>query len=156
MRQDTILHFHAHTKTLDKRRGLFDQDLNKEISATMIASKSGMCLQGAVGRFALAAMIVASNTIAPSLSAVVVPDRLQLSPTLQSHPMGNIRLRALDLSTNPVKESSESLLLSDVAQNQSGSIGSVAFVVRRPGCSLCREHGLQVNGDSMVFYRSGM
>lgn len=72
--------------------------------------------------------------------------RLQLGQSLRSYPaLGDVRLRSLDLSTIPVTESSEPIALKDVAIGHSGSVGSIAFVVRRPGCSLCREHGLQLS-----------
>jgi hypothetical protein len=85
---------------------------------------------------AAAVVVISSAFVSSSRSAAMltgVPDRLQPSQSLKTYPVGDIRLRALDLSTIPVKESVELLSISQVARNQAGSVGSVAFVVRRPG-----------------------
>jgi hypothetical protein len=78
----------------------------------------------------LAAGAVASVGAAPSAE---VPDRLRLGPALQSYPWSDVVLREVDVSTNPVTESADSKLLPSVAAGHSGTVGSVAFVVRRPG-----------------------
>jgi hypothetical protein len=74
-----------------------------------------------------------------------VPDRLQLTPDLKAYPIQDVALREIDASQGaPVKEAGTSVRLEDVAKSHSGTVGSVAFVVRRPGCQLCREHGQHV------------
>jgi hypothetical protein len=76
---------------------------------------------------------VIAATTASAAAQAEVPDRLQLSPALRSYPWSNVRLREIDVGTNPVTESVESMRLQSVAESHSGTIGSVAFVVRRPG-----------------------
>jgi hypothetical protein len=50
-----------------------------------------------------------------------------------AYPWEDVALREVDVSANPVTESAESLRLPSVAVRHSGTVGSVAFVVRRPG-----------------------
>jgi predicted RNA-binding protein with TRAM domain len=74
-----------------------------------------------------------------------VPDRLRLTPDLEAYPIRDVALREIDATQGaPVKEAETSVRLEDVAKSHSGTVGSVAFVVRRPGCQLCREHGQHV------------
>jgi hypothetical protein len=74
-----------------------------------------------------------------------VPERLTLTPDLEAYPIRDVALREIDATQGaPVKEAGTSVRLEDVAKSHSGTVGSVAFVVRRPGCQLCREHGQHV------------
>ena len=50
----------------------------------------------------------------------------------------------LDGETNIVQEKDLLLKGNEVVQRNMGKYGSIAFIVRRPGWVLCREHGQQL------------
>jgi hypothetical protein len=85
-----------------------------------------------------------------------VPERLRLKPELEAYPVKDVSLREIDASAGvPVKEANEAVRLEDVARSHSGTVGSLAFVVRRPGCQLCREHGQHVRCATSIIGTSG-
>jgi hypothetical protein len=99
----------------------------------------------------LSTSVAAEEADVAAATAIVqedVPERLRLKPELEAYPVKDVSLREIDASAGaPVKEAGESVRLEDVAASHSGTVGSVAFVVRRPGCQLCREHGQHVRQD---------
>lgn len=87
------------------------------------------------------------STAAVSSLATVPMSRMQLTDTLRASLPGlySVPLRPLQFRDDGlVTEESPSRTFQQVAISCSGSIGSVVFVVRRPGCFWCREHGLQL------------
>jgi hypothetical protein len=86
------------------------------------------------------AWMTTSNTVAMQ---VVLPERMMPSSTMKSMNWKDATLIPIDLTIG-VQEQSPSLSGDQVLAKEGGSIGSIAFVVRRPGWVLCREHGLQL------------
>lgn len=70
-----------------------------------------------------------------STTTNVVSDRLQLSLSLRDSlpDLYSSALRPVEFQIGAVAEASQSMTLQQVATKHSGSAGSIAFVVRRPG-----------------------
>jgi hypothetical protein len=86
-------------------------------------------------RVALAATVLLSHSLA-ARSMVTVPTRMELSSSLRvalPSLLDDTHLTKLDLLLGSVKEEETSVTLRQAAKQQSGTVGSVCFVVRRPG-----------------------
>lgn len=83
-----------------------------------------------------------------------IPSRMILSTKMEAAQslLSKALLTALDINDGAITPSSSPQSLSQILPQQTGSSGSICFVVRRPGWVLCREHGRQLtnlaNDDS--------
>jgi AhpC/TSA antioxidant enzyme len=107
-------------------------------------------------------MIIAFSTLSMSMiaiataaAAMVVPNRMMLSPSflaslpdLYSTPMKLLSIDTVPVENNPlqviVKENKDISTTFREAAAIHTKDASIVFVVRRPGCVLCREHGQQL------------
>jgi len=114
----TLLHFRKRKKKSPAKRIRMNL-LCKIIPVVVLATSSG-------GRGAALAMSTSTN---------VVSNRMQLSPSLRDSlpDLYSSALRPVKFQIGAVAEASESITLQQVATKHSGSVGSIAFVVRRPG-----------------------
>jgi len=89
--------------------------------------------------------VVATRTFAMSVASV--PPSMQLTESLQTNlpRVHDSDLVALDFTPVGVREGAGSSKFRRVAVDHSKARGSIAFVARRPGWVLCREHGQQLS-----------
>ena len=95
----------------------------------------------------MAGAAAAAATLIGSSSAVAVLDSMRLTPTMASTDFSKIPLIPLEFTVG-VQEG-ELLMARDAILKHTGQAGSIVFVVRRPGCVLCREHGQQLLNISL-------
>ena len=81
-------------------------------------------------------------TAIDSPGAVVVPESVQLTPTMAAADFSTIPLIPIDVAEGIGEE--ERIMAKEAVMQNMGPAGSIVFVVRRPGCVLCREHGQQL------------
>jgi AhpC/TSA antioxidant enzyme len=82
----------------------------------------------------------------PSRTSLTLPASLT-AKSLQGAMLVEIQTSTLlvdEATTTVVKEVGQ-ISSHDVIQRHTGDFGSIGFVVRRPGCVLCREHGLTLS-----------
>jgi hypothetical protein len=95
-----------------------------------------------------------TSALAPSKAVSQVPEYMHLSPIMKNTNswLNKAQLKPLDFDqksflegeNNIVKEKDILLKGNEVVQRNMGKYGSIAFIVRRPGWVLCREHGQQL------------
>jgi AhpC/TSA antioxidant enzyme len=112
------------------------------------------CSTARLVAFAVATLIGATATVV-QMQRIVVPASMQLTQSLQSVVENGIlpatRLLPITLRNDPVTLAA--LVETDAENNavpleqvaRSYQAPSLCFVVRRPGCVLCREHGQQLS-----------
>jgi AhpC/TSA antioxidant enzyme len=98
-------------------------------------------------RFSLIAtasvMTVAALSTAITAQQCLIPEKLQLSKTLESFELKDAEMIPLSMKDNTVTEV-ESIRANEMIQRHIGASGAIAYVIRRPGCVFCREEGVEL------------
>ncbi|KAL7568201.1 hypothetical protein ACA910_004203 [Epithemia clementina (nom. ined.)] len=128
------------TTTINTRRAVF------RVSAVVVTALSSVPL------------FLLSGTTGGVMSMAIPSSRMELSESMREAVSQNIlssaKLIPLDIrrpdgnaTTSVVERTDATISLQQAAVKHGGTpnSGSIAFVVRRPGCVLCREHGQQLS-----------
>jgi hypothetical protein len=83
------------------------------------------------------------GTVAAMASSTAVPDRMSLTSKLKKQDWTGIPLIPIDISPVGVIEGTP-ISAQEAISKHMGPSGSIAYVIRRPGWVLCREHGQQM------------
>jgi hypothetical protein len=88
-------------------------------------------------------MTVAAFSTATTAQQCLVPEKLQLSKTMESFVLKDAEMIPLLMKDQTVTEL-ESIRGDDMIKKHLGRSGAIAYVIRRPGCVFCREEGVEL------------
>ena len=81
--------------------------------------------------FAMVAVACSSSTFVPTANAMAIPERMQLTEAMKTANLKQTKLVPIDLAVG-VQEM-DTIQGEEAIMSNTGPVGSIAFVVRRPG-----------------------
>ena len=81
--------------------------------------------------FAMVAVACSSSTFVPTANAMAIPERMQLTEAMKTANLKQTKLVPIDLAVG-VQEM-DTIQGEEAIMANTGTVGSIAFVVRRPG-----------------------